>query len=134
LITNLYDQKYMEAAWMLPILALGLWPIMLSITCDQALLATGNSSYMAFGNILKFLYMLIGLPLGFSQMGILGAVVIIALNDLPFYGIVSYGLWREKLTMIAQDIQATLLLLGLLTFFGASRYYLGWGLSIDGIL
>jgi hypothetical protein len=78
--------------------------------------------------------MLIGLPLSFSQMGILGAVIVIAFNDIPFYVVVNYGLWQEKLTTIKQDIQVTVLLLGLIALFETSRYYLGWGLSIEEIL
>lgn len=134
LITKLYDQRFIEAAWMMPILSLGLWPLMLSLTSDKALFVLGNPSYVAYGNMFKFIYMLVGLPFGFSQMGILGAVIVIALNDIPFYIVVSYGLWQEKLTTIKQDIQVTLLLLGLITLLEASRYYLGWGLSIEGIL
>ncbi|MDJ0571651.1 MAG: oligosaccharide flippase family protein [Pleurocapsa sp. MO_192.B19] len=134
LVINLYDERFIQAAWMLPLLALGLWPLMLSLTSDKALLVIGNPSYLAYGHISKFLYMLIGLPFGFSQMGILGGVIVIALNDLPFYGVVSYGLWREKLTTVVQDIQATLLLIGLLTLFVTGRYLLGFGLPVDGIL
>ncbi|WP_019505646.1 oligosaccharide flippase family protein [Pleurocapsa sp. PCC 7319] len=134
LIIQLYDERFIQAAWMLPILALGLWPVMLSVTIDRALLVIGNPSYLAFGHIVKFTYMLIGLPLAFSQIGVLGTLIVIALNDLPFYAVVSYGLWREKLTVILQDLQATLLLIGLLTLFLTGRYWLGFGLPIDGIL
>lgn len=134
LIIQLYDEKYVQAAWMLPILALGLWPVILSVTIDKALLVIGNPSYLAFGHIIKLIYMLVALPLGFAYMDVLGAVIVIALNDLPFYAVVSYGLWREKLTVIKQDLQATLLLMGLLTLFLSGRYWLGFGLPIDGIL
>jgi hypothetical protein len=78
--------------------------------------------------------MLICLPLGFSLNGVLGATVVIALNDLPFYGATAYGLWREKLSTFKQDIQATLILLGLLSAFLTARYMLGFGLPIDRIL
>ena len=134
LITNLYDEKFIEAAWILPILALGLWPLMLSVTNDKALFVIGNPSYVALGNMFKFTYMLIGLPLAFSRMGVLGVVIVIAFNDIPFYASVAYGLWREKLNTIGQDIQATLLLLGLIAVSGGTRYYFGGGFSIAGIL
>lgn len=134
LIINLYDERFIEAAWILPLLSLGLWPLILSLTSDKALFVLGNPRYVAYGNILKFVYMSIALPYGFSKIGVLGAVIVIAMNDIPFYASVSYGLWQEKLDTISQDIQATLMLLGLIAVFEGGRYYLGWGLSISGIL
>jgi O-antigen/teichoic acid export membrane protein len=134
LITTLYDERYYQATWILPILAVGLWPLMLSLTSDKALFAIGNPNYVALGNMFKFIYMVIGLPLAFSVYGVLGAVIVIALNDLPFYLVVSYGLWRENLATVKQDLLATGMLLGLLTLVLGVRYSLGWGLPIDRIL
>jgi O-antigen/teichoic acid export membrane protein len=134
LITTLYDERYYQATWILPILAVGLWPLMLSLTSDKALFAIGNPNYVALGNMFKFIYMLIGLLLAFSIYGVLGAVIVIALNDFPFYLVVSYGLWRENLATVKQDLLATGMLLGLLTVVLGVRYSLGWGLPIDRIL
>ena len=78
--------------------------------------------------------MIILLPLGFQLFQELGAIIVIAFNDLSLYGAVNYGLWREGLTGIGQDMKATLLLIGLITFFMGSRYLLGFGISIQGIL
>ena len=131
LITFLYDQRYEPATWILPILALGLWPLMLSITGEKALLAVGNPNYCAWGNFLKFIYMAIALPLGFEVYGVLGAVIVIALNDLPFYALVVYGLSCQKLSTFKQDILATLFLIALLTLTITARYYLGLGFPLD---
>lgn len=134
LILILYDKRYVAASWMLPIMALGIWPRILTQTIDQVLFALGQSRYPAFGCMLKFLFMLIGLPLGFHLMGITGAVLVVALNDLPFYAVIVYGLWREQLSVIDQDIQATAIFLGLVAVVIAGRYLLGWGLPIDTLL
>jgi O-antigen/teichoic acid export membrane protein len=140
LITVLYPDKYKDAAWMLPLLAIGFWPRILTQTIDQALFAIGKPRYSAYGCFLKSLYMVIGLPLGFHLMGgsqghgLLGAIIVIAFNDIPFYGAIAYGLWREKLTSVVQDIKATALFLVLLTIVLISRYALGLGLPIDGLL
>jgi O-antigen/teichoic acid export membrane protein len=134
LITTMYDERYFQAAWILPILALGLWPLMLSITSDKALFAIGKPYYVAWGNLLKFIYMAIALPLGLNFHGVLGAVVVIAFNDLPFYGFTAYGLYREKLSTLNQDVLATLILLGLLSALLTTRYICGLGLPIDRIL
>ena len=134
LILAMYDKRYAQAAWMLPIMALGIWPRILTQSIDQALFAIGKPSYVAYGSLCKFFFIVIGLPIGFSLMGIAGAVIVIALNDLPFYGAVNYGLWREGLTAVLQDIKATALFLALLTFVLTGRFILGFGLPIDSIL
>ncbi|EAW37154.1 oligosaccharide flippase family protein [Lyngbya sp. PCC 8106] len=134
IVETLYDERYQEAGWMLPILAVGLWPLLLSATIDRALYAIGNPKPVAFGNFLKFLYMIILLPTGNQLFGVVGAITVIAFNDLPSYFAVNYGLWQEKLTCFRQDLQATILLLGLLFFVCLGRYYLGFGLPIDGVL
>jgi O-antigen/teichoic acid export membrane protein len=140
LIPVLYPEKYRAAAWMLPILAIGFWPRILTQTIDQALFAIGKSRYPAYGCFFKSLYMIIGLPLGFYLMGgsqgygLAGAITVIALNDIPFYGPIVYGLWREGLSSVVQDIKATALFLALLTIMLISRYALGFGLPIDSLL
>jgi hypothetical protein len=60
-----------------------------------------------------------------------GLIATIALNDLELYGITTYGLWREKLSCFAQDIQATWLLLMGLALVLATRYGLGFGFPLS---
>jgi O-antigen/teichoic acid export membrane protein len=124
LILGLYDRRYEDAAWMLPILALGIWPNVLVATISPALLAIGQPLYAAWGNFAKFCYMAIALPLGFFFWGVPGAIIVVACNDFPFYLVVSYGLWRENLTAIAQDLQTTLLLMGLIALILIGRHAL----------
>jgi O-antigen/teichoic acid export membrane protein len=134
LILVLYDNRYTQASWMLPLLALGIWPRILAQTIDAALLALGKPIYSTCGNFLKFSFMVVGLPLGFSFMGLAGAIIVVALNDLPFYGAVTYGLCREGMTAIVQDIKATALMLLLLIAVLTCRFILGFGFPIQGIL
>ncbi len=134
LIAVLYDKRYIQAGWMLPVLALGIWPRVLTQTIDPALFAVGKPSYPALGNQLKFLFVIIGLPVGFSLIGLPGAVLVVALNDLPFYGAIIFGLWREKLTCVKQDIKATALLLALLAIVLACRWAAGFDLPVSGLV
>lgn len=134
IVSFLYDTRYQDAGWMLSILGLGMWPLILAITIDKVLFARGNPSYVALGNSLKFVWMIIGLPLAFRYMGMLGAILIIAFNDLPFYIAVNYGLWREKMMVIGQDVKATLILIAALTLILGTRYFLGFGLPLDKLM
>jgi O-antigen/teichoic acid export membrane protein len=133
LIEFLYDSRYNQAAWMLPILAIGLWPLLLSFTINKALFAIGKPLYSAAGNFLKFFYMITALPLAYSMFGVFGAVLAVAFNDILPYCVVNIGLWREGLSGLMQDIQATFILIGLLTLVIGIRYSLGFGLPIDSL-
>ncbi len=134
LILSLYDQRYEQAAWMLPILALGMWPFILHTSINKALFAIGKPLYIALGNVFKLLYMVILLPLSFSMMGVLGAIIVVAFNDIPSYIVVNYGLWQEELLGLIQDLGATFILLGMIVLLGGIRYAVGGGLSIDSVL
>ncbi|MCA1994030.1 MAG: oligosaccharide flippase family protein [Coleofasciculus sp. S288] len=130
-ILTLYDQRYSQAAWMMPILALGIWPLLLHGTVRQSLLAIGKPNYEAYGQFFKALLVCLGIPVAFHFMGALGAVIVVALNDIPLYGAVSYGLCREKLSTIKQDVWATALLFILLALVLMGRFLSGFGLPIS---
>jgi O-antigen/teichoic acid export membrane protein len=132
-ILLLYDHRYDQAAWMFTLLAIGIWPNMLSQTIDQALFAIGKPSYAAFGNFFRFLFNIIGIPLGFYHFGILGAITIIALNDVPFYLVIVFGVWREGLSGIGQDIKTSLVFITLMGLLLYGRWLLGFGLPIDAM-
>jgi O-antigen/teichoic acid export membrane protein len=123
----LYDDRYARAAWMLPILALGIWPNLLFDTCRQSLMALGKPNYQAYGQFVKGLYVCIGLPLASYWAGLLGFMIVIATNDLGLYGIVAYGLWREGLSCLRQDLKATVILIFTVAVVLALRYALGFG-------
>ena len=130
LILFLYDKRYDQAAWMLPLLAIGVWPNMLSQTIDQALYAIGKPGYATVGNFFRFLYNIIGIPLGFDYFGIPGAIVVVAMNDVPFYVVIAFAVSREGLSSIRQDIQVTLIFVGLLGILLYGRWLLGFSLPI----
>jgi O-antigen/teichoic acid export membrane protein len=133
LVFALYPKSYVDAAWMLPILSLGLWPVLLSQTINPLLFAIGQPRYAAFGRLLQLIFLLIGLPLGFSLAGLVGAVIAVALTSLPFYGAIIYGLQRERLIVIKQDFRATAVLMSSLALILIGRVILGFGLPIDGM-
>jgi O-antigen/teichoic acid export membrane protein len=134
IITILYDNRYQEATWMMPILGCGIWVSVLFYTINPALLAIGKSLYSAQSNIAGFLMVSIGLPLAFFNFGLVGAIILIALSDLPLYLVNLYGLRQEQLSCLDQDIKMTALFIGILSLFLIIRYYIGFGLPIQGIL
>lgn len=134
LILFLYDQRYSQASWMLPLLAIGVWPNMLSQTIDQALFAIGKPSFSALGNFLRFIFNVVAIPLGFVYYGIAGAVIMVALNDVPYYLAVVLGVSRHGLSGFRQDVLVTLILAVLLAALLYGRWLLGLGLPTDGMV
>jgi len=133
LILTLYRKEYEPASWMMPILALGIWHTTLHNIMGSCLLAVGKSQYPAMGNLLTFVNLCITIPLGYHLKGNLGAVIAIALGDLPTYAVTNYGLWREGLSSFWQDIQLTGLFVGVLVTLIGCRMTFGFGLPIDKI-
>ncbi|MDF5729417.1 MAG: oligosaccharide flippase family protein [Rhizonema sp. PD38] len=133
-ISTLYDQRYSEATWMMPILSCGVWFSVLFYTISPALMAIGKPMYAAQSNLAGFLVIGLGLPLAFFNFGTVGAIVLIALSDMPLYFVNLYGLGREKLLTIVQDIQCTAFFVGVLALFLFIRSYLGFGIPIHAIL
>lgn len=125
LVLALYNQNYSQAAWMLPLLAIGVWPIVLADPMARCLYGVGKPQYLALGHFLRFLFIVALLPIAFYQTGVLGAIVVISLNDIPMYVAIAYGLWREKLLVFVQDVQATLILLAMIATLLFLRMLLG---------
>jgi O-antigen/teichoic acid export membrane protein len=124
-------EYFVKYSWMIPILALGIWHRTLHNLMGSCLLAVGKSQYPAMGNILTLVNLCIGIPLGYHLKGNLGALIAIAVSDIPTYVVITYGLWREKLSCFWQDIQLTVLFVGVLAAIILCRYALGGGLPLD---
>ncbi|MGL5063172.1 MAG: oligosaccharide flippase family protein [Microcoleus sp.] len=131
LILFLYDDRYAAASWMMPILALGIWHTTLHNMMNSCLLAVGKPQYGAQGNLLTFVSLCIGIPVGYYLKGNLGAVIAVALGDVATYAVVACGLKQEKLSCLWEDIQLTAMFLGVLGSIIVTRYALGLGLPID---
>ncbi len=123
----LYDRRYAVDGWMLPVLALGIWPSALANTIDSSLVAVGQPSRVASANLTKIVFTAIGIPVAFHLMGVAGAVLVVALNDLPYYGQIGFGLWKEGLNSWAQDLRATALLTVVIALALLARSALGYG-------
>ena len=127
IIATLYDSRYAQATWMMPILCCGIWFSLLFYTISPALLAIGKPLYSAQSNFARFIMISVLLPLAFFRFGIVGAIISIALSDVPLYIVNLYGLWREKLFCIRQDMQMTAFFIGILAVLLFFRNSLGFG-------
>lgn len=107
LVTRMYDKRYHDASWMVPILALGLWHTLMYATTMPALLSLGKSQYGAMGNFAYFAAIVLAIPAGFYFGGMPGAVIAVAAGDFPLYVVLVSGASREGVSTWRQDIQTT---------------------------
>jgi len=131
IIEFLYPDKYIAAGWMLAILAVGLWPRILDQTVSPALLVYQRLKYNPAGSLIRLLLIAILMPIAFWQWGIVGAVVVVALSDVPHYFVFMVGLRRSRLALLGQDLRHTLLFVAVLTALVGGRWALGFGTPVD---
>lgn len=130
LILHFYDSRYHQAAWMLVILALGLWHTTLYSTTTPAVLALSKAHYNAFGNLVFCIALFTLIPVGYHYFGMLGAVCAVAIGDLPVYFVVLYSAYREQVGTFLQDALMTLGFGLALTAALTLRHAMGFGLPI----
>lgn len=132
-ISLLYDNRYQDAAWMLPLLLFGAWGALLTSLNEYTLLGLGQPKYTAFGNMLKLAYLAAALPLGVHFAGMLGAVFAVATCEIFRYAPIVIGQMREKFAYRVQDMNSTLLFVGLIIVFSLVRWALGFGVSFQSV-
>jgi O-antigen/teichoic acid export membrane protein len=134
IVAFLYDKRYADATWMMPILCSGIWFSLLFYTINPALLAISKPLYSAQSNFARFGIIILGVPFAYYSFGSLGSIIVIAFSDLPLYIVNLYGLWQEKLFCLTQDIQTTVFFMVVLSLCLLTRYSLGFGLPIQTLL
>jgi len=133
MIQVLYDRRYHEATWLLPILVVGSWFTVLAVANESALLGLGKPSYGALSNVVKLLFLFVGLPLSFAFDGLLGATIVVALADVPKILTLQIGQRRERISFARQDAIATLAMIALVIGWEGLRWSLGFGTSFDSL-
>lgn len=107
LIACLYDHRYQDAAWILPLLALGAWFQIIETNAGQILLAQGNPRFGAYGNGIKILCLAIFVPLGTWMDGLRGMIIGFVIGDLARYLFTAIVLERQRIHIFARDLAWT---------------------------
>ncbi len=104
IILLLYDDRYIAAAFMLPILMAGAWFSILSTMGEAFMLGIGKSVHSAQANFGKLLWLVTGVPLALIYSGFAAALCVIAVADLFRYLSLAVSQWKEGLSFLKQDI------------------------------
>lgn len=129
----LYDDRYKAAALMLPVLAFGVWFSTLCTLSESVLLGVGRPSYGAISNVIKFLWLLIGLPLGVGYYGIAGAICVMATSDLVRYLPLLHSQKREEISFLRQDVLITIAMCGMVVVWRTLIWSIGLADSVSGL-
>jgi O-antigen/teichoic acid export membrane protein len=132
-IRVVYDDRYLDAGWMLPLLLTGVWFTILASINEYTLLGIGRPVYGVVGSAMKFLYLLIFLPYFFRHYGMLGAVACIAMADLVRIPAIFIGQLRERFSFLRQDIVATCLLFAVIGSASWFRMQFGFGSAFQAL-
>lgn len=106
-IRILYTEEYQGAAWMFPLLITGMWLSILGVSSSQVPFAFGKASYIAAATGTRFITIVIALPVAIHFWGLLGAVCVMALSEIPVYLVNLFAVHRLKMPCFSQDVVAT---------------------------
>jgi O-antigen/teichoic acid export membrane protein len=134
IIKALYDQRYQNAAWMLPILLIGTWFGLVSGLNEAALLGLGKPKYSMLSNGAKVGFLVVALQPSFDLWGPRGIIIVVALSDLCRYAPTCVGLRRARFSFIWQDLVFTVGMGSCLALFEWLRWVLGFGTTLDALL
>ena len=134
LIRILYDHRYQSAGWMLSIMLIGGWFSTMSQVNESTLIGFGKPIYGSFSYGVKFVLLLIGLPLAFRDYGFAGALVFVVVSEIVRYFPLLIGQIREGFAFLKQDLAMTLLMFVLVGLWEWLRLAFGLGTTFDGLM
>ncbi len=119
-VAVLYPLKFQETGWMAQFMAVGLWITILQSSADRALLALAHARPLALTNFVNMvatiLFAFLGhrIGLNFGPKGpIEGFILGVAVGNLGGHLVVQAALAARGISIRAQDLTYTLLLLGI---------------------
>ncbi|RKZ71201.1 MAG: polysaccharide biosynthesis protein [Gammaproteobacteria bacterium] len=106
LVALLYDDRYIEAGWMLQILAAGATATTIRITIGPIFLAMGDSFRRMLNTAIRLCLQIVSMSVGAYFWGMPGFFIGLALTDLLSYPALiyltrSYGVWLPLLDTLA---------------------------------
>jgi len=109
IVDAMYDDRYLQAGWMLRIIACSAWLVLVQQTLQAALVARNASGPSAASNALKLIGMLVAIPYGNTLGGFRGALIGLVLVDVLATGLLTIGVRSIGIRDWSQSLFATAL-------------------------
>ena len=108
-ILKLYDDRYEQAAIMLPLMLLGVWVAVLCTVNDSVMQGTAKPAYPAIANAAKLATYIIGVPIAFQYYGLLAALIVLNAGEVVRYIVLWVFSRRQHLAFGRDDLALTIL-------------------------
>jgi O-antigen/teichoic acid export membrane protein len=109
LIDVLYDDRYLDAGWMLQLVAVGAWFQIPQALSANALLASGAPQWMVTANAMKLGGMVLLVPAGYLLFGAPGAIGGVAAAEAFRWGSLALAVRLRGISGAKADVGCTLL-------------------------
>jgi len=130
-IKVLYDKRYHDATWVLPVLLVGSWFSILANVNESTLLGVGKPSYGAMASGARFGFLVVALWIAAGNYGFIGCVLVIAASDVCRYVPSLLGQVREGCSFALQDLLCTLVVFSMIALLEWIRWFFGFGTSFE---
>jgi len=122
IVAVVYDARYHNAGWMLQVLCVRLLMVSTLSNSESCLVALGKPQYMLIHNFCRAVWILVGVPVGWSLMGIKGVVWVVALSEMPVIVVMWVGMARQRMFSFVSEFRSLLFVgLGVLMGLGILR-------------
>ena len=98
LVQILYPARYWDVGWIMQLISMSLWFQVIQSTNQTAILALGFPKLLALGNLVKIVAIVVALPVGFHWWGFPGALIAMAVVEVPKYLFEAVQVRRQGLT------------------------------------
>jgi O-antigen/teichoic acid export membrane protein len=120
LISLLYRPEYFDAGWMLQLLSIKAAMYCMLTPCETCLFSLGHARYGFYRNLARAVWVLGGIPLGWTLGGVAGVIWAVALSEIPVLLVLWWAARRHGLLDLVMELRAP-------GFLGVGAM-LGWAL------
>ncbi len=106
-----YRAEYHDATWMAPLFSVALWFQIMKTTADRTLLAIGHTRTLATSNLVRLLASVTAVLAGYALVGVPGLILGVGVGTAAGYVVVQIALARAHLSVVAQDLRYSAILL-----------------------
>lgn len=117
-----WDERYTAAGWMLQLLCLRVAMGIVLDCCEICFIALGHPRWAFYRNLVRTVWVLCGIPLGYAYYGIEGLVWVIGLSELPLFFVMFPAFYRMGFLRLSRELLAPLFFLA---GYGLGRVLIG---------